>query len=498
MIAVVVDRVFRWVDRGLVQLLAVTLAGSLASIGCGRQRDEDQPTSAAASVLLAAELQPPEPHGTGPDVVASPQPSDSIPQAPPSCPSWAKLDITTLPILPRTPYTDTFEQVWNTVLQKHYDPTIACKNWPELRMSYGNRLLQAKSHDEALGIINSMLGELGQSHFRVFGGELEAVDEARGAAHTPIRVRLVDDLMVVVEGIAQSKPPGGVPAGAVLLGIDGATVASMVEQAKVRATRPSEQAFWAARIVDARLHCPERYARTLRFRDPIRQDRESVRRVACELPEGDLVTLGNLHDVPTRVTWSMLKDTDIGHLAFNVWMLPMVQQVQRALARLRAEGMKRLVLDLRGNPGGVGAMSVPIARLLMDHSASLGTLQFRDFTQEFNVTPDDNPFTGPVVVLVDESTASTSEIFVAGLRDLGRVRVVGSRASVGAALPSIIEELEGGAILQYVVGDYHSPKGTAVEGIGIVPDILVPESRADFLAGRDRVLDRAVQAIAKE
>jgi carboxyl-terminal processing protease len=163
------------------------------------------------------------------------------------------------------------------------------------------------------------------------------------------------------------------------------------------------------------------------------------------------------------------------------------------MAELRAKGMKALVLDLRGNPGGVGPMSVPVARMLLSEPGSLGALRFRDFTQEFNVEPDPDPFTGPVAVLVDAGTASTSEIFAQGLRDLGRVTIVGGEPSAGAALPSLIEELPGGAVLQYVVGDYRSPSGVAVEGKGVVPDVTVKETRQAFADGKDPVLDAAAE-----
>ncbi|MBL4684832.1 MAG: hypothetical protein JKY37_09605 [Nannocystaceae bacterium] len=60
-------------------------------------------------------------------------------------------------------------------------------------------------------------------------------------------------------------------------------------------------------------------------------------------------------------------------------------------------------------------------------------------------------------------------------------------------MPSLIERLRGGAMLQYAVGDYHSPKGVLIEGKGVIPDIVVDEDRADFTAGRDAVLDAAVK-----
>jgi carboxyl-terminal processing protease len=221
-----------------------------------------------------------------------------------------------------------------------------------------------------------------------------------------------------------------------------------------------------------------------------------TREVVCVEPAGELVTIGNLADIPTTVTHRLMPGTTVGHLAFNYWMLPMVKRVEAAMTELRAKGMTGLVLDLRGNPGGVGAMSIPVARMLLTRPGSLGKLQFREFAQEFNVAGEPAAFTGPVVVLVDEGTASTSEIFAAGLRDLGRVQIYGGRPSAGAALPSMIERLADGAMLQYVVGDYHSSRGAVAEGDGVRPDVLVPETRADFIAGRDPVLAAAVQALS--
>jgi carboxyl-terminal processing protease len=175
----------------------------------------------------------------------------------------------------------------------------------------------------------------------------------------------------------------------------------------------------------------------------------------------------------------------------------MVEQVKLALADLRQRGMRALVLDLRGNPGGVGPMSMPVARLIMSEPGTLGVLQMRGFEQNFKIDPEGDPFAGPVALLVDEGTASTSEIFAQGLQDLGRVTVVGGGPSAGAALPSLIEELPGGAVLQYVVGDYHSPKGIVVEGKGVQPDLLVDENRQDFVGGGAPVLRAAVEHLTK-
>lgn len=412
------------------------------------------------------------------------------------CASWTGLDVETLPSLPSTPYTATFEQVWRIVLEKHFDPTLGCQDWPARRLEFGKRLADAKDAAAAYAIMNGLLGTLKQSHFKVVAPRgASPAPEASGPARAPIHVRVLGAEVVVVDA-AVGGVKSGVPRGAVIVAIDGRPVAEIVAEAQGAALREGEVAFQTSLAVESALHGQVGATRKITFKDPGKADAETTREVGCVLPGGELVTIGNLHDIPTVVSHRIMPGTKVGHLAFNYWMLPMVERVGAAMAELRAQGMTALVLDLRGNPGGVGAMSIPVARMLLTKPGSLGKLQFRDFAQEFNVAGNLDAFTGAVVVLVDEGTASTSEIFAVGLRDLGRVQIYGGRPSAGAALPSLIEVLTGGAMLQYVVGDYHSSRGTVAEGDGVRPDVLVPESRADFVAGRDPVLLAAVEALS--
>lgn len=456
-------------SRGALNLALVSLALAAA---CGAEPSAAEPSAAEPA-------------------------AESVPVTPKEvCPSWAGLDLQSLPPLPATPYTATFEQVWRIVRDKHFDPTLGCQDWPALRLEFGARLAAANNPAEAYATMNALLGTLKQSHFKVVppGGDSDDA-AAAGPARAPVHVRMIGGQLLVVDA-ALGGVDSGVPRGAVLVAVDGKPVADTIHKVEATALRADEVAFKVMWAVEAALRCAPGATHTLRFLDPTQGDAEVSREVSCVLPAGEMVTLGNLRDIPTTVSHALVPGTKVGHLAFNYWMLPMVERVRTALAELRAQGMTGLVLDLRGNPGGVGAMSIPVARLLLTEPGSLGKLQFRDFAQEFNVAGDPAAFTGPVIVLVDEGTASTSEIFAAGLRDLGRVQVFGARPSAGAALPSLVEVLEGGALLQYVVGDYHSSRGAVAEGDGVRPDVLVPETRADFIAGRDPVLEAAVKALS--
>jgi carboxyl-terminal processing protease len=436
-----------------------------------------------------------------------------------ACQAWTEDALTGLSALPEGPHVASFEQVWRTVAAKHYDPTLACLDWLALREHYGAKVADAGSDTAAAyAAINELLGLLGQSHLHATA-PLRGADPATvstretGPATVPIVVRWLPvapgsaERAVVVVDEAVDGHASGLPRGAILVSVAGESITQLASQTAAsvaeREGRDTEAAFLVARAVGATLSCPADGRKTMTYLSPEQglADLESASEleVPCFLPEGDRMSLGNLRDLPTVVRARTIADPGsaeapvIGYLAFNFWMLPMAAKIEAEVAAMRSQGIAGLVIDLRGNPGGVGSMSIPIARMLVREPISLGRLQMREFNQEFKVEGDAAAFAGPVAILVDEGTASTSEIFALGLRDVGRVSIVGAGPSAGMALPSMIEELPDGGMIQYVVGDYHSGKGTVAEGDGVVPEVLVPESRADFVAGRDPVLDAAVE-----
>ncbi len=447
-------------------------------------------------------------------------------QGPPhtsDCRSWKDSELEGLPALPEGKHVEAFEQVWRVVGRKHYDPTLACLDWVRLREIYGNKVAEAGDDAEAAYVvINELLGLLGQSHLHATPPSSGISKRARssGPASVPLAVRWLplapgsNERAIVVVDPAVEGHESGIPRGAVLTEIDGEPVEALVTELvaavggkpssrppATEGARPSETTFTVLRGLASALSCPKEGRKTIAFEDPSAGDASRSLEVECFMPEGERVSFGNLRELPTRVA-SRLETAEgqpaIGYLAFNIWMLPMLPRIEGAVAELRAAGMQGLIIDLRGNPGGVGAMSIPVARLLLDQPGSLGRMQMREFDQEFEVEANPDAFTGPVAILIDEGTVSTSEIFAIGLRDLGRVTIVGAGSSAGMALPSMIETLPDGGLIQYVVGDYRSGKGKVAEGTGVAPQLLVEETRADHLAGRDPVLDAALARVREQ
>jgi carboxyl-terminal processing protease len=183
----------------------------------------------------------------------------------------------------------------------------------------------------------------------------------------------------------------------------------------------------------------------------------------------------------------------VGVVRFNVWMTPIVPAFERALDSLAS--CDGLILDLRGNPGGVAAMIMGMAGAFLDQPQVLGVLRARGNELRYTANPRRVATTGravrpiehPLAILIDPLSASTSEIFAASLQHLGRARIFGE-TSAGQALPAALHRLPNDDVLLHAIGDFLLPDGRRLEGRGVRPDELVPLTRDDLLAERDAPL----------
>jgi C-terminal processing protease CtpA/Prc len=225
-------------------------------------------------------------------------------------------------------------------------------------------------------------------------------------------------------------------------------------------------------------------------------------RLAPGREPGDVVvTLGNLPPMPVRTDVRELtspRGRRVGFIGFNVWMTAIDAPVAAGIDRFRdAHG---LVIDLRGNPGGLAVMMSGVAGHLVAEPVVLGRMQTRQGALEFRAnprlaTPDGRrvpPYRGKVAILVDELTGSTSECFAGALQDLGRARLFGRR-TMGEALPALTKRLASGDVLMYVIGNFVTTKGRPLEGEGVIPDETVEKAVTSPSAGRDETLEAALR-----
>jgi len=379
-----------------------------------------------------------------------------------------------------------FELVCSTVRDHNPDPSLNGLDWQAIHDSVKPRIERAKSAAEVRTLLREMIGRLGFSHYAIIPGELyAALGETPSSADSSAGIETVIlDGRAVVKSVAPDSPAdhAGVRAGMILDGIDGTKVTPLIDIDR----------SLAARAVTRKLLGPSLSQVKLDLLDANGQPRHVELDRAD--PEGKIVRFGNLPG--TRVEFeSRTLAEGPGYIRFNEFLDPvtLMPRFESALAGFsHAPGV---ILDLRGNPGGIGIMATGIAGFFIaDSGHQLGEMKMRDATLKFTVFPRAETYAGRVAILLDEGSASTTEILAQGLQDLKRARVFGTR-SAGAALPSDIIRLPDGDGFQYPTASYTSSSGRVLEGNGVIPDVEVRQSRESIAAGRDPVIETAARWI---
>jgi carboxyl-terminal processing protease len=385
-----------------------------------------------------------------------------------------------------------FEYVWTTIRDKHWQIMPGGLDWQAIHDEFRPKIEAADSMDATRGVLNQMLGRLHQTHFGIVPGELYSnVDEARGGdTTTGIDVRVVGSQVLVTSVERDSSAfARGVRPGWEIVKIARTDLASIVAKLNETYAGSTLRDLMLRRAILGRLEGAAG-ASQVEFLDATGEHVSKT--LAQGRPKGDRVQFGYLNPMQVWFNSSRVGDGNIGYVAFNVFL-----DAQRLMTSFgdsvqSCQKCKGFIVDLRGNPGGIGFMAMGMAGwFIAQPDQNLGTLYMRDTTLKFVVNPRLGTFGGPLAILVDGTSASTSEIMAEGLKDLGRARIFGSRTAA-AALPSLFEKLPNGDGFQYAIANYISEGGKPLEGLGVTPDVETPVTRQALLAGKDPALDAAV------
>ena len=172
-----------------------------------------------------------------------------------------------------------------------------------------------------------------------------------------------------------------------------------------------------------------------------------------------------------------LLEKDIGYIRISSFQNPTTKLLEETLDRLVKENdgyLESLVLDLRNNPGGVLKGAVDIANLFIDKKGLIVYTEGRipSSNLKFKTEPGDIMLGSPIVVLINEGSASASEIVAGALQDHKRAVIMGS-TSFGKGSVQTIIELEGGYGLKVTTARYYTPSGRSIQAKGIEPDIAL-------------------------
>jgi carboxyl-terminal processing protease len=405
----------------------------------------------------------------------------------------------------------TLDTAWSRIRATYYDTTFRGLDWGGVRERLRPLAARARTATQLREVVEMLFDELDESHFALIPGELAATwqGDTLGVSRPGdigLEMRLVEN-QVLVTRVGRSSPAerAGIEPGWLIEGIDDFDAATMLRQ-RAGLSRPRERAAAEIQIplklMAATLGAAETRL-TVRART---REGEARRLTVTRRPwRGEVVQYGILP--PQYFAFEHERFVDdagcVGVVRFTNWMTPLLPHLERAMRELA--DCRGMVVDLRGNVGGVGALVMGTSGFFLDRELTLGTLRARNMTLRYVSNPrrvdraghSVEPFKGPLAIVVDGLSASTSEIFAAGMRDVGRARLFGE-TTPGQALPATLARLPNGDVMMHAIADFRSAAGQRLEAVGIVPDEIVKVRRADLRSGNDAQLLAALRWISSE
>jgi carboxyl-terminal processing protease len=390
---------------------------------------------------------------------------------------------------------EVFEKVWKEIRDHYYDSKFNGVDWNEVHLRYRPLVDTVKNDQEFYFLISQMTSELHDAHTRFSSPEQWRSFQRQQGITVGFSVDDVDGKTVVTNVIPQSNAArAGIEPGMVVLTVDGTPVADRIAEIEKKRLPSSS----------------ERATRWFIYNRVFSGPPDTQVKIGLQRDKGSIfeVTITRqLHSAAPEVITHVLPSGNV-YIRFDGFQHPITKEFKQALQKFHdAPG---LIVDLRRNGGGDLAVLLPIAGYFFGKK----TLFAKDSTrtgkplssyvglfklplQLYVGRSGDQIYSGPVAVLVDAHSASSSEVFAAGMQDTQRAKIFGSQSCgcvLGIARPRV---MKGGGVLEMSEVLWFSPKGRKLEGTGIIPDQVVVPTMFDLQRGRDAVLAEADKTLVK-
>jgi carboxyl-terminal processing protease len=317
---------------------------------------------------------------------------------------------------------DVVEQAWEIILQEYVEND------------------QIDTEALAQGAVRGMVEALGDPYtafldaesYQLSMGELEGSFEGIGAYVS------VKDEQLIVAPIADSPADkAGIRAGDIVLEIDGQSTEGMSLAEAVLLVRGPEGTTVTLLVLHEGETEPELIG---------------VVRAVIEVPSVDF----EMREEIAYIAITNFSERTAGELAL-------------AMAELNQQGAEGIIVDLRGNLGGTLNSAVDVASFFLREGVVVEVVDNEGHRDVYSVRPGRMTTDLPVVVLVDEYSASGSEVLVGALQDYGRATIAGTR-TFGKGSVNVLHQLSDGSGLYITIGRWFTPKGRLIEGEGLYPD----------------------------
>ena len=377
-----------------------------------------------------------------------------------------------------------FDDVWETIQERYYDPKFHGIDWQAKRTTFRPAAARAGNAQEFYDVLRQMIASLRDAHTRVYSPDEKFDWWSPRFVTVGLTVREVEGAPTVIQiesGSAASKTD--IKQGDVIASVDDVPVAQFVAQ---------------------------------RMRNAGLVDEGNIRhRVIANLfdgPSGTSVKIGwinrngNQKSTVLQRYWSQRnlgfnnqRKGKIAILRLDAFTQSVAIDFSKNLAEV-LDGAEGIVLDLRGNGGGDAEAMADVASLFLDEGTNLGrfadrsgaSFELQTFAKRVWRSPAAVPIKLPLVVLTSENTSSAAEILAAALQTKGRAQVIGSGTCGCVLAIRSRHALPDGGVLDVSEFDYKTAGGVRLEGAGIKPDIFNSLTRSDIYSRHDRALERAI------
>jgi carboxyl-terminal processing protease len=382
-----------------------------------------------------------------------------------------------------------FDDVWETIQERYYDPKFHGIDWQAKRETYRPAAARAANTLEFYDVLRQMIASLRDAHTRVYSPDEKFDWWSPRFVTVGLTVREVEGAPTVIQvegGTAASRTD--IRQGDVIVSVDDVPVAQFVAQ---------------------------------RMRNYGLVDEGNIRhRVIANIfdgPAGSNVKIGWINRNGKQKSTVLQRYWSQRNLGFNNQ-----RKGKIAILRLDAftqsvalefskdlpevlEGADGIVLDLRGNGGGDAEAMADVASLFLAEGTNLGkfadrsgaSFELQTFPKRLWRSAPMSPTKLPLIVLTSENTSSAAEILAAALQTKRRAQVIGSGTCGCVLAIRNRHALPDGGVLDVSEFDYKTAGGVRLEGAGIKPDTLSPLTRADIYSRHDRALERAIDHLDK-
>lgn len=226
-------------------------------------------------------------------------------------------------------------------------------------------------------------------------------------------------------------------------------------------------------------------------------------------PQGSTVTLGVVRDKTQQLKFAITRDNiqlpsvtskvlpgNIGYMQISSFSDDTASLAEAAAKQFVAAKVQGVILDLRGNPGGLLDAAVNVSSLWLPEGKTVVAEKGTTGSQTYTATGDDPLMNMPTVVLIDQGSASASEITAGALHDDGAAYLIGAQ-SFGKGVVQQLMHFDDGSELKVTVASWYRPNGQNIQKKGITPDQPVVLSDSDVAAKNDTQLNAAIAHLTK-